>query len=433
MSLTDPYHVLAAARLIIYEKAPYFKAGILNLVPRARPGLGTFATTKHWIMLWDPAKAVEWGPEKTAAVMVHELWHCIRDHHARFEGPSVEKTIANCAMDLSINPGVKQMGFTLPDTVVMPDQFKLPDNLTAEQYYEKLMKMDIEYVYHLEDGSPCDAQGNPTEGQGNQDGKKGDAHGKKFKVERCGSCAGNPVHNEPGAEDEEGRSENEGRRTKIIIAQAIKDASNQRGNMPGDLSRWAEMTLKPPKVRWEEKLQRACRAAVAYRPGSGFSTYSKVSRRQAGLGFGLGRPVIPSVRGTTPRVTFLIDTSGSMGQNQLEEIMGEAQGIFKVCNAEVDVIVCDAQVHGFKRVKSVREACKMLHGGGGSSFLPAFDEIEKRKPKNDIIIAATDGMIEVPPHEPAGSKVIWLLVGPYKQKPCNWGTFIEIDEKERSF
>jgi predicted metal-dependent peptidase len=422
VTLQNPYQILAAARLLVYDRAPYFRAGILQLVPRETPGLGTFATTKNWIMLYDPEKAVEYGVEGTAAVIVHELWHLIRDHFDRFSAPLINQDVANIATDLSINPGIRQMGFTLPATAIWPIQVKLADNLTAEQYYEKLMKMDIQYTYHLEDGTQCDEKGKPLKGKG-----QGQGEGKEIKISGCGSCSGRPIPHEPEDGDQEGRSANEARRTKIIIAKSIKEHRG-RGTMPSELERWAESMLKPPRVRWEEKLARACRAAVAYRPGSGHSTYARVSRRQAGLGFGPGCPVLPSFRATTPRVTLLVDTSGSMSQDDLARVMGEAQGIFKACNASLDVMVCDAAVHGSKKVRSIKEACQMLKGGGGSDFRPAFDLLSTKKPRNDIVVAATDGDITVPRHAPPGINVIWLLVGGYKHKPCNWGTFIEIDD-----
>jgi predicted metal-dependent peptidase len=406
--------------MLITDRAPYFRAGVLQIVPRETPDLGTFASTKNWIMLWDPTKATEWGIEGTAAVIVHELWHLTRDHFSRFSAPLINQDVANIATDCSINPGIVQMGFHLPmkkdengqlvSTGVFPHTFGLPDDLTAEQYYEKLMKMDVQYAFF--DASTGE-----------------EIHGARVKVHGCGSCSGRKHPKEPDDGDAEGRSENEQRRTRIIIAKAIQQQG--RGSAPSELARWANEALKPPKIRWQDKLARVCRAAVAYRPGSGHSTYTKISRRQAGLGFGPGCPVIPSYRATIPRVTFLIDTSGSMAEATLNLAMSEAQGILAAAGATMDVVVCDAAVHGARKVKSIKEACQMLKGGGGSNFVPAFEEIGRRKPKSDIVIAATDGDIAVPDRPPAGTQVIWLLVqrtynGGFR-KPCEWGTSIEVD------
>lgn len=398
-SAMTPYQILAAARAVVCERAPYFRAGVLALVPRETPGFGSFATTKDWIMLWDPAVAVKWGVEGTAAAITHELFHLIRDHFERFSAAGTNEDVANIAGDLAINPSVCEMGFKIPSESMFPDKFGLADGLTAEQYYAELSKMKIEYRYTLGDG--------------------------------CGSCSGRRIAIEPDEEEsnEEGRSAVDIKRVKIVIAKEIK--GKNWGSMPGGLDRWADSMLAPPAIRWEEKLARVCRAATAYRPGSGYSTYSRLSRRQAGIGFGPGRPVLPSYRATRPRVTFLIDTSGSMGNDQLALAMTEAHGVLKACGAVMEVVVCDAAVRGAKTVKSIGEACKMLKGGGGSDFRPAFDKIQNTHPKASIVVAATDGYISVPPTEPPGIKVIWLLVGGGAQKPCSWGTAIQIDRVDR--
>ncbi len=404
----NPHKILAAARLLIYERAPYFRAGVLQLVPRETPGLGTFVAPKDWILLWDPEQVVEWGVEGTAAAIVHELWHLLRDHFGRFSEPLVDRDLANIAGDLAINPGVAHCGFKLPESALFPSMLKFSDDLTAEGYYEKLQGMvqkgQVSYVY--------------------DDGKTAGRHnGPIITIHGCGSCSGRPIQGEPQA-DPEGRSEAESRQTRITIAKAIRQAG--RGTVPADLARWAEEALAPPKVRWEEKLARACRASAAYRPGSGMSTYSRVSRRQAGVGFGAGKPVIPAVRATHPRVTFLVDTSGSMGARDLAAAMAEAQGVFRACGAVMTVIVCDADVHGARTVRSIPEACKMLRGGGGSDFRPAFDLIAGSKPRTGVVVAATDGDITVPAEEPPGTKVIWLLVNG-NHPPAAWGTAIVVE------
>lgn len=409
------HQILALARMHVCQRAPYFRAGVMQLVPRETPGLGTFACTKNWILMWDPAKALEWGVTTTAAVLVHELWHLLRDHFTRFSGPMVNRDLANIAGDLSINPGVIQMGFQLPTSSegkqqsLMPETFNLPYALTAEQYYEELLKRAKHIQVRFKDGTT--------------------ATGIGIEIEGCGSCSGRKRNDEPAENDPGGRSESEQRRTRVQIATAIRQQG--RGMVPGDLVRWSEETLKPPKIRWQEKLKRCCRAAATYRPGAGHSTYTKLSRRQGGLGFGAGCPVLPSYRATVPRATFLMDTSGSMDKDQIAAAMSEAQGVLSACGARLDFVVCDAAVHGMRTVGSIKEACAMLKGGGGSDFKPAFAEIERRMPKTDIIIAATDGDIDVPLQAPAGIHVIWLLVeqryssGSF-HRPCNWGTAIEV-------
>lgn len=411
-----PQQILALARIRVGEKAPYFRSGILYLVPRETPELGTFATTKNWILLWDPAYAEKIGVDGVAAVLVHELWHLLRDHFGRFPLAYYDQDVANLSGDLAINPGVIQSGFQLPPGVVYPHDFGLPNDLTAEQYYEKLQKMvksgSVRIVY---------VAGKETIGVSKNG--KGQI---KVRIRGCGSCSGRPIVDEPSDEDSEGRTAGEIARAKNSIAEAIRSAG--RGSVPAGFVRWADDLLQPPKIRWQEKLSRVLRASVASnRPGGGMASYAYISRRQAGLGFGPGKPVIPAFRATTPRVTILVDTSGSMSKAQLLRAMSEAEGILRAVGASVDFVVCDAAVHAAKRVRTIAEACSLLRGGGGSNFVPAFSEIERRRPRSHLVVAATDGDITVPEDKPLGMDVIWLLVGS-SRVPCSWGTSIEVDD-----
>jgi len=69
----------------------------------------------------------------------------------------------------------------------------------------------------------------------------------------------------------------------------------------------------------------------------------------------------------------------------------------------------------------------MMRGGGGSNFIPAFDELLKMKNRPDVIIAITDGMISVPEHCPSGVNVVWVLVGA-TQPPAQWGSAVVVTD-----
>lgn len=404
----DPYRILAAARLLIQERAPYFQAGVLQLIFRESPGLGGFAATRGWLLLWDPAAAIEFGIEGTAACIVHELWHLLRGHGERLSMPLMDPDLANIAACLSVAEGLNQMGFKMPDGyAIHPKMLTFLYDLTAEEYYVKLTEMarhgDIIYSYY--------------------DGTQGGTGGTtKITVHGCGSAAGRRLPGEP-IDDPDARSEAESQRTRITIAKAMRETG--RGRFPSDFERWVDDALRPPRIRWEDKLRRACRAAVAYRSGGDQAGYTRPSRRQGGIGYGPGCPILPSFRATRPLVTFLVDTSGSMSAEQLRVCMEEAKGVFSVCGAHLDFVVCDAAVHAVRSVQSIQEACLLLKGGGGSDFRPAFDQIEAMRPRPHIVVAATDGDIAVPECEPSGIKVIWLLVGSTR-RPCEWGVAVEV-------
>lgn len=277
------------------------------------------------------------------------------------------------------------------------------------------------------------AEGGAGEGSGTGEakGSGGSGSGKGKPTERqagwgaCGSAAGNPLP----AEEEirkriKGRTKAELKRMKREVAEAIKtESARSRGTVPGGLLRWAEKSLKPAQVPWQRELATICRSAVAYRPGAIDYKYDRPSRRQAGLGHNSGDPILPCMRQPIPNVLIVVDTSGSMGTSELTDGLREANGILKSIGVgHATFMACDAQVHSLQKVRSWRDILPLLKGGGGTSFIPVFEQLRSIKPRPDVLVFVTDGMGDCPEQPPPGVKVIWLLVGAHRQKP-HMGTY----------
>src|SRR3990167_6145666 len=71
---------LAAARLRVVIDRPYLASALWSLVPVERPGLGTMAVDKYWRLYYDPKAMERWGLRGTATVLMHEVWHLLREH-----------------------------------------------------------------------------------------------------------------------------------------------------------------------------------------------------------------------------------------------------------------------------------------------------------------------------------------------------------------
>jgi len=424
-----PHTKLAAARLAATRKMPYFAQALLSLAPREAPGLGTMAVTSRMVLMWDPAAVDGWTVQETATALLHEVGHVLRGHHGRCAACGADPRLWNQAADMEINDDLEAAGLLLPQGKgVFPKDIKKPDGLTAEEYYAELV------------------QQNATQGGGG--GPSGPGVGQGW----CGSGGGNPVIGEPDTTDPASRSDQDIKRIEQQTAEAVRQhvATNGQGSVPGGWVAWAEVTLKTPKIPWQEKLARICRHAVAFRPGAILARYTKISRRQGGIGFGSGKPIIPALMAPVPRVGVAIDTSGSMGSQELERAVSECTAILKAVNAEVDFVACDSSVHASTKVRTAKEIMANLKGGGGTDFRPVFDAMSKRRPRPEVMIFVTDGCGPAPAHCPEGMAVIWLLVGPYRSKPTaygknpdgsdnwshqgevTWGTFIEVDDDAKS-
>lgn len=464
----SPRDKLAAARLKARKDSPYFSAALLGLIPRETPGLGTLGVTEKMVLLWDPAAVDQWPLEELSGVLEHEIMHILRDHagrarrlgildeNGRVTDPALAATW-NVAGDCEINDDLEKARphlFVGERAGLLPKQFKFKDGQLAETYYNDLRKQATQQQKKQgkskKDGGD---EGTPQSGNGSGNGESEEGEGR-VRAGKCGSCAGNPLPDEPqsgtgkgptkdkpqpqqGAGEGEGRTQHEVDRIRKQVAREIVDAAQKgRGNIPGGWLRWAEERLTPPKVRWQDKLARLTRAAVAWKTGQVDLTRNRVSRRQWGIGIGAGRPLIAALRSPVPKIAVPIDTSGSMGTEELTMALRETAGVLTAVGAQVTMCTCDASVHGLARVRSINEVRSMLKGGGGTDFVPVFEALERAPGgRPDIVIFITDGGGPAPLEQPAGMRVIWVLVGKHRMRPMSprggligWGEFVEIDD-----
>lgn len=389
--------LLAAGRAIALTKAPYLGARIRGFDLREAPGLGTTAATADGSFLYDAAEIAKWLPEKLAFSFAHEALHMTFAHHKR--GVGLEAKRANLAMDLAINDSVVAIGLAADPHDALPAKFGFPSGLTFEAYYALL-----------------EAKGQAGEGSPTPD------CGNGF----CGSCAGRPVPGEPEP-GKAGRSSAENARINAEVAKATREhkASKDAGTVPAGLARWAERDLEPPKVAWEAQLARAVKAGVSWKAGAVEHRYDGPSRRQAGIGYGAGRPVMPRLRAPLPRIAIAVDTSGSMSKGDLDRAMSETSAILRAIGAPVTFLACDAAVHGVAKIAHLAQA--QLKGGGGTSFIPIFEALSAERPRCDVVVVMTDGYGPAPKEEPAGLRTIWLLIGGNENAPAAWGTTICVD------
>lgn len=394
---------ISSARLYLAHHVPYLQTGILKLLWREVPGLGTFAVSPRMVVSYDPAVLNVWKTPQVAGAIVHELFHVKRHHAPRREAIAADPELWNAAADLEINDDIRAARLELPDGVLYPETFKFDEGLLAEEYYALLRQMADEAKKRIGGGS--------------------------FGGGKCGSGAGKP---EPGEDLASGKPEVEGR-SEAEVAQAMRDmardikAHNDRkpGTVPAGWVRWADEQLEPPKVTWQQKLANAARSALEFKRGMVDYTYRAPSRRQGALGYGAGRPILPTLQAPVPRVVCAVDTSGSMGKRELTAGLAEINGVFRALGAPIQFIACDAAVHANRKVRSWQEVAAELKGGGGTDFCPVFDALEGQL--YDVLVFVTDGYGPAPDKAPDGIKVIWLVVGGSKA-PADWGEEILLDE-----
>jgi hypothetical protein len=351
------------------------------------------------------------------------------------------------------------MGLLLPDGACFARDYDLPANVLAEVAYATLKKQRDEGNddggnqgeggeggdqqsdggdQQGDDGEGGDDEGGQGGEQGEPSDKRGNGKGKdrgKFGHGRCGSCAGGEkVEGEDDVPADAKASQLERRAIEEATAKTIIEASQKSpGSIPAEVLRAAEQVIERSKTPWQQILAAHLRRATERRRGLRDYRYQRPSRRQSVHGWGAGAPVLPSTFEPVVEVAVVVDTSGSMGQAEMQAALVEIDSLLRASRNGVRVMSCDCEVQDSGKVTRAADAAKLLKGGGGTDFRPAFAALEKHRPAVTVVV--TDGYGPAPATAPTWTDVIWVLVGQYTTKPyagdwgksIEWGEFIKVE------
>lgn len=190
------------------------------------------------------------------------------------------------------------------------------------------------------------------------------------------------------------------------------------GKLPAALERFFTTVLEP-KVAWQEKIQ----SFFARKVGSGSYDWRRADRRlivrdiyaPGRSGFGAGV------------VVCAIDTSGSIGQQELDTFFAEMRNILEdVRPRAMHIVWCDAKVHKVDEVSEANDLHGLKpHGGGDTDFVPVFDWIAGNNLSPDALVYLTDGHGRFPGKEPS-YPVLWGDIT-NRAEMYPWGEVVHVE------
>ena len=309
--------------------------------------------------------------------------------------------------------------FNLPGEPVLPASFGMPDGLTAEEYYDRL----VEQQTPQSGGATGSADGEPSNAT-----QRGVARG------RCGSAATGVAEPWEATFDEDDQSSDDGNRdapdtrispgeARVIRGVVAAEIARNRGTVPGLALLLAVRELAPGRVDWRAELRSVIARTMATVAGAIDYSYARPSRRQSAL----GNVIMPSLREPVVRVAIVVDTSGSMSVPDLGVAMREIEKIIKGFgkNDAVPVFSVDAAVRARQRVRNVAEV--RLVGGGGTDMREGIEEALMQRPRPDVAIVLTDGYTPWPDSPPPGMRVVAGIIGGNRQEVPEWMRTVHID------
>ena len=418
---------LAKARVIAMYKAPYFSVGIHALIPEAVPGVKTLGVTKDLVLYYDPAYLESIDEEDLAHDLIHEVLHVLHRHKDREEQMGVGATnghkLFNLAADLAINSLMETMGIRVSKGVY-PRDYGFPQHKTTEEYWELLKSQSEQQQQKMLDDAAAKSE-KPSSKGAEEDcpGKDGIGNGG------CGGVAGNPQDKEleDRLDAELGRHQSEQNIIQDQMQQELQAAIG-RGTAPSQLQQCVRLSNRTAKIPWQQVLRQLVRKLMGQIEGGG-DDFSIAFPSKRSYVRGIIRPGMIEQK-MFP--AFILDTSGSMGTEEIESAITETIDIVRnVGCSDAWFVQADTKVACAPRRVSLRDLKGEIniHGRGGTNFDAALKATDSLKPKPDIIFYLTDGDggVSYVPKTP----VVWVIVNNYvKTPPTPWGKTVFV-ERER--
>lgn len=430
---------------------------------------------RKFILSYDPDWFRRASYDEALAVIEHEVCHLIWEHVPRCielqtltttpKGNRDIRYALNIAADMAVNTLLERtnsyirkhrLEFILPDC---PENgFDFPPYKAMEWYFEALMDRARqqpkggEYLLQLvtrEDKPPNEnaagaagVVGNGSKEQQPEREKGNSANGEKppqKENKRKKSSRGigfdllaNHEYWQGEADRAADSIENQlsladelRHKLKRVVSKAIEDHVKNRGTIPRGLQEQIDTLMKEPRIPFTRILRNWVVITHKYRRRR---SSTRIKRRHIGIPELYPFPGFSKQRKF--RVVWCIDTSGSMGSEELEMGLNELRGLQKADpEIEVHVIEADCAVeHEYLLDRPETRINYEVHGRGGTSFDPALLRAQQLQP--DICFYFTDGYAPAPE---VSSRVscpfVWVLTPHGTNPDGTWGHVIETKYK----
>jgi predicted metal-dependent peptidase len=189
------------------------------------------------------------------------------------------------------------------------------------------------------------------------------------------------------------------------IDRALREGGILAGRMGGKMPR-AISDMLEPKVDWRDALREFVSASVR---GKDEYTWRRMNKRHMANDI-----YLPSMDNETiGEVIVAIDTSGSIGEKELNEFATELVSICEVASPEkVRIIWWDAEVAGTQEFSGdYTGIASMLkpEGGGGTRVSCVSEYINEHRINADCVIVFTDGYVENSVKWDISSPTLWMV------------------------
>ena len=324
----------------------------------------------------------------TQFMLAHDAMHCALLHFSRRQHR--DKHRWDIACDYAVNPLLINDGLNPPQGALYMKDF---EGMTAEEIYPLIDdSIDKEPVdQHLYDQEPGDDDVDKRESQSDQ------------------------KTNKPPPPLTEQEREALALQWQQRMAGAAQTAM-QAGKLDGAMARMIDHLLQP-QLPWRMLLSRYV-SAIARDDYS----YARPSSRREEAG-----AIHPTLRSSAVNLVAIVDTSGSVGAEEMAGFISEINAIKGQMRARVTLHACDNRMdENGPWVYEAWEEMQLpedIQGGRGTNFCPAIEWVNGCEQAPDLLLYFTDAQGSFPEIEPS-YPVLWLVKG---KSPVPWGQRVQLN------
>lgn len=344
-------------RTVLLCSYPFFGNIAFHLKMDKRKNFGKICTDGK-LLIYDSDLFDSFNDDEKTGVFAHEIWHIAAMHHIR--GMNKINILWNIAADYETNYVLKDAGFVLPVGALKDEKYK---GLLAEKIYDILYEKYKKY-----------------------EEKFGDMQCKWGMVE--------PLDSNKISESDMKKIVQE---NKMIIANAYHIAKMQ-GKLPAGIERFVDDFLEPKidyRVILRDLIEQTAR-----------NDYNWLRFNRKYISNGICLPGL--VSNELPKIAMVIDTSGSIDNEQLKTALSETKSILDNFDiSELHVLYVDAEVSSHEIYSKFDEFNPQPSGGGGTDFRKAFEYIDENIDDVACALYFTD-LYGTFPDTPPDYKVIWM-------------------------
>ena len=299
--------------------------------------------------------------DQMIGLLAHEVMHVALGHvwswHRQWRDPKKW----NWAGDYVINKNLRDEGMKLPEGGLYDAKY---DDMSSEEIYSLLEEEEKKDGKGQGKGSGgkgswedlLPSLGAPSDGEGEGDGSGGKPKGLS-------------PHEMQELEQE----------WKERLVEAVYVAK-MKGKLPAGLERLVD-DIVAPSVPWYSLFDQFVNEIIR-------DDYNEMIHDRRFIQQGI---YLPDMYSEGCWVAIAIDTSGSIGREELKLFLSETVGILRSRNVKhVKIMACDAELTMSETVYPWDDIPDNFPGGGGTDFRPVFDHLDEDMDKPACLVYLTD-------------------------------------------